>query len=108
MVERLLAAVQATFDDVDYLPSAAESFFGRDAEGLEFLPLRAHADPKSKRPLETMSTAAISSASLSGLWNGAQMTDVPTRMRSVRAATCANIISGDEFPEAKQKWCSPK
>jgi len=42
-----------------------------------------------------------------GLWNGAQMTEVPTRMRSVRAATCVINTSGDELPEAQQKWCSP-
>jgi hypothetical protein len=59
--------------------------------------------PRSKRPLDAMSTAAMSSARRSGLWNGAQMTEVPTRMACVRAAMAASIVSGEEFPEAKQK-----
>lgn len=64
--------------------------------------------PRSNRPLDAMSTAAMSSASRSGLWNGAQMTEVPMRMREVFAATLMASVSGEEFPEAKQKWCSPK
>jgi len=31
------------------------------------------------------------------------MTEVPTRMACVRAAMAASIVSGEEFPEAKQK-----
>src|SRR5262249_36990185 len=63
--------------------------------------------PKSNRPLETMSTAAMSYATRKGLWNGMQMMDVPIRRRSVRAAMCESMTNGDELPEAKQKWCSP-
>src|SRR5262249_48311657 len=44
VIEDLLVAVQAAFENVDDLPRAADAFFGVDAERLELLPLRTHPD----------------------------------------------------------------
>ena len=99
--------MQATVDEVERFPGAAEALAGRDAEGLELLVLRADADAE----VETSARGDVDRgdvlATRSGLWNGMQMIEVPMRRRSVRAAIAASMTNGEDVPEAKQKWCSP-
>src|SRR5450631_3088272 len=49
--ELLFAAMQAALDDVNDLPSAAETFARRNAERLELVVFRAHADAEVKPAL---------------------------------------------------------
>src|SRR5262249_42362 len=51
VIEDLLLAVQAAFEDVDDLPGAADALLGVDAERLELLPLRTDADTQVEAAL---------------------------------------------------------
>ncbi len=63
--------------------------------------------PHWKRPPESTSSIAPSSATRSGLWNGSTLIAQPSLMRVVVAAIAAIIRFGDGSVEnVASKWCS--
>ena len=63
--------------------------------------------PRSNRPPDRMSVIAASSATRIGSWNGSNVTAVPIRKCSVRAATAVATSIGEPVHWHSRKWCSP-
>ena len=62
--------------------------------------------PRSIRPGCSADRVWKASATRNGLWLGSMIPPEPTRIRWVRAATCAMSTSGELLATAGRLWCS--
>ena len=59
-----------------------------------------------RRPRDSRSTVAASSATRMGCHRGARSTPVPSAIRSVTVATAASVASVAGMYPSSTKWCS--